>query len=107
MAIVTAYYNLIPGVDAADYYKHPHKLQDEGLAKIPKEKIIRFPVGDGYALYYIVQLEPKKPVILWHIPYGDAWQIPHWQMKALNYKTVMELMEREKAINKLFGGNSE
>lgn len=45
---------------------------DKLFSNIPRDRIVSFPVGDGNALYYLFS---EQPLVLQHIPYGDAYRV--------------------------------
>lgn len=67
--------------------------KEEALYKaLPQDKIIRFGVADGHAEYLVVSL---KPLVLCHIPYGDAYRAHRLIEKALTAKEVRKLLKPE------------
>ncbi len=62
-------------------------------------EVIRFPRGDGTADYMVYR---TKPLTLLHIPLGDAWDLPDYQMRGLRVKDVRELVRRDQALTDLF-----
>jgi hypothetical protein len=62
-------------------------------------EVIRFPRGDGTANYMVFR---TKPLSLLHIPLGDAWDLPDYQMRGLRVKDVRELVRSSKAMDELF-----
>lgn len=60
-------------------------------------KIIRFQVADGYAQYMVVSM---KPLVLVHIPVGDAWQFQY--AARLTAKDVREEVAHSDARERLF-----
>jgi len=58
---------------------------DEAFEAIPADRIFSYPHADGYANYYIVS---EKPLILQHIPYGDAWQLPYAHIRGLRLSDI-------------------
>jgi hypothetical protein len=62
-------------------------------------EVIRFPRGDGTANYMVFR---TKPLSLLHIPLGDAWDLPDYQMRGLRVKDVRELVKRDRALGELF-----
>lgn len=98
MAKVIGTYGLIKGVEPEDYYKYPHHMQDYALDAIPKDRILRFSVGDGYALYYVQSIEHA---ILLHIPYGDQWKEDEIILEALTPDSIRQLLQREKRLYEL------
>ncbi len=60
---------------------------------------IRFPRGDGSAQYMVFR---TKPLSLLHIPLGDAWDLPDYQLCGLRVKDVRELVRRDRALGELF-----
>lgn len=79
----------------------------EGLSNLLKEsygdecpeagKEIRFPVGDGYAVYLVARL---KPVELVHVPIGDAWHFEY--AHRLTAKDVRDEAKKVEAMRELF-----
>jgi hypothetical protein len=66
-------------------------------------EVIRFPRGDGYAQYMVWR---TKPLGLLHIPLGDAWDLPDYQLRGLRVKDVRELVHGERAMRELFNKGS-
>ncbi len=62
-------------------------------------EVIRFPRGDGTANYMVFR---TKPLGLLHIPLGDAWDLPDYQLRGLRVKDVRELVRRDRALGELF-----
>jgi hypothetical protein len=61
--------------------------------------LLRFPRGDGYALYVVVK---DKPLTLQHVPFGDAWQVDHVTIRGLRRGDVEAQLESERRLKKLF-----
>src|SRR3954463_5499188 len=59
---------------------------------IPKDKIIGFGVADGSALYYVQSL---KPLVICHIPYGDAYRAHRLIENGLNVSEVKKLLPKK------------
>ena len=74
-------------------------IKDNGYTGKNAGEIIRFPVADGYAEYMVVSM---RPVRLIHIPLGDAWNFQYAHL--LTAKEVQASIDKEKALEKLFGG---
>ena len=83
------------GGDLDDYFDRTKKQLDA----IPSDKVIQFPIADGYAMYFIKSI---RPLTLQHIPYGDAWQIPTAHMRGLKKADVEHMISREAGLKKLF-----
>ena len=62
-------------------------------------EIVRFPRGDGSAAYMVWR---TNPLTLLHIPLGDAWDLPDYQMRGLRVKDVKELVRQDRALGDLF-----
>ena len=62
-------------------------------------QIVSFPRGDGSAQYMVFR---TKPLTLLHIPLGDAWDLPDYQMRGLRVKDVRELVRTDRALGDLF-----
>lgn len=63
---------------------------DEWLARTDAmlrnlEPVLSFPVADGYALYFV---KSRNPLVLQHIPYLDAYQIPLAHIRGLTEADV-------------------
>jgi hypothetical protein len=78
-----------------NYINRVNKMFDA----IPKERIVRFPIADGYALYFVSQW---KPLVLQHIPMYDAYRIPDAHMRGLREQDVRTLINNRLSIMKLF-----
>ena len=64
------------------------------------DDVISFPYADGKAIYYV---KSRKPLRLQHIPIGDAWSIPDYQIRGLRLADVDAMIERKRALARLFG----
>jgi hypothetical protein len=65
--------------------KASKKAKDEGkLAGI----VIGIGWADGNAYYKVVQ---EKPLALEHIPVGDAWDVPDYQLRGLTAKDIRRM----------------
>lgn len=62
---------------------------------------IRFPIADGYAFYLV---ESMKPLVLRHVRHGDNWQVEPALIRGLRSADVTDMLRREAAMRKLFGG---
>ncbi len=82
--------------DWEDYNKRVKKIYDS----IDKDRIVKFPVADGYAEYYVVSF---KPLVLQLIPIYDAYQIPSAHMRGLRLSDVNKNIDARKTMRKLFG----
>ena len=62
--------------------------------------LVRFPAADGYAVYRVVA---DSPLELQLIPFGDSWQIAAPHMRGLIKEDILEMLERDQRMAKLFG----
>jgi hypothetical protein len=88
-----------PPIDYSKPAKEFFAEQEEALNKIPKDRIIRFSVADGYAVYYVKSF---SPLVLQHVDYGDGWQISDAHIRGLRKADVEQMLAREASIRKLF-----
>lgn len=51
-------------------------------------KLVYLPWADGAACYMIAG---HKPVVLIHIPHGDAWDVPDYQMRGLRISDLRRM----------------
>jgi len=65
--------------------------------------VIRFPRGDGYAQYMVWR---TRPLSLLHLPVGDAWDLPDYQIRGLRVKDVRDIVARERGLRELFSKGS-
>lgn len=63
-------------------------------------KTVRFPCGDGYAVYIVWDV---KPLTLVHVPVGDAWEIPAAHERGLTLADVRSQIEHAEKLDRLFG----
>lgn len=77
-----------PGSESLDEYS---KRIDKLFADIPDDKVISFPFADGFAMYFVKSM---RPLVLQHIPYGDAWQIPYAHIRGLRLADVELMLKR-------------
>ena len=80
-------------------WKEFDKAQNEAFEKIPKDRIIEFPVADGYACYYIGSLDP---LVLRFIPCYDQYQIPMAYIRGLRKADIEQMIARKKAFEEIF-----
>lgn len=93
-------------------FKALRKAEDEWLTELVKwchtntdsrseliGEIVSFPRGDGSARYMVFR---TKPLELLHIPLGDAWDLPDYQMRGLRVKDIRELVRTDHARGELF-----
>lgn len=67
-------------------------------------ELVKFPVGDGYAIYVVADV---KPLTLVHVPVGDAWQIPKAHARGLRLDDIAEMVKRRKALDAAFSAKRE
>jgi len=66
--------------------------QQVELEKLRKTgKVVTFPFADGFAYYFI---KSERPLILQHIPYGDAYQIPAAHLRGLRLEDIQARQDR-------------
>ena len=61
--------------------------------------ILRLPWADGCAMYRVAS---EQPLVLEHIPHGDAWHVPAPMIRGLSLADVRAMDERGAARRKLF-----
>jgi hypothetical protein len=64
----------------------------EQLIKAMVGRIIRFPVADGYAIYFVTQLKPLK---LRHLAFGDGYQSSAAEIRGFRWQDAVEQVLRE------------
>lgn len=69
---------------------------------IPQDRVIRFPRGDGYALYFVVSV---KPVVLQWIPFSDRWQVEPALIRGLRPADIKSMLDGARRVQELFGGS--
>jgi hypothetical protein len=80
----------------------PYREYDKRVSEILKnigDQVIKFPVADGYALYFVKTL---KPLVLQHIPAGDAWRISAAEIRGLRIADVEFKLKQGKLMRELF-----
>ena len=95
-----------PGKWDIDYSKISEELErtNKLLAEIPADRIVKFRVADNFAIYYV---KSRKPLILQHVPIGDAYRIPAAHMRGLTLTDIEHMIEQSKAIRSLFDKNKK
>ena len=92
------YHNLMKKLDAQ--FMELQKKSDE----LPRGQVVggiySYPVADGHAHYLVIK---DKPLTLAHIPYSDAWELPDAHIRGLQRQDVLQHLEHQKKMNKLFG----
>ena len=71
---------------------------DKDFEAIPPDRIFSHPYADGSAYYYIVS---DKPLVLQHIPYGDAWQLPYAHIRGLRLCDIEAKRKWSKSMEEL------
>lgn len=71
------------------------------LNVIPPDQLLDFPVADGRAFYFVKSM---KPLVLQHVPYGDAYRIADAHVRGLTVKDVQRQLKAHAAIRALFKG---
>ena len=74
-----------PG-DCPDFREH-YKKEAEALDALPQDRIWSTGVADGRAMYLVVS---EKPLVMCHIPQGDAYQAPGAHIRGLTLKDVKD-----------------
>lgn len=76
------------GADINAYFKKQDSQIDAIYAAQPDPDgptlvgaCLRFPRGDGYALYVVVK---DKPLTLAHVPFGDNWSADECTLRGIN-----------------------
>jgi len=82
--------------DFSEYLRRTEQI----LVSIPWDRLVRFPIADGQALYYVKSVSPP---VLQHIPYGDAYQIPAAHIRGLTTKDIRSMIRAEQQMAALFG----
>lgn len=85
----------------AGNYQAAHEKEQVALADIEARlPVLRFPRGDGFALYAVAS---TQPLVLRWIPYGDAWEIAAHEIRGLRLADVREMLESRKALTRALG----
>lgn len=92
-----------PKFDVSNFEDY-EKKSDEAFDAMGENNLVRFPAGDGYAFYFI---KSRKPLVLQHVPYGDAWQLPAAYIRGLTLRDVDAMIYREQALRELFGSRGK
>lgn len=61
--------------------------------------LIRFPRGDGYALY---RVQKAKPLVLQHVRFGDCWQADPITIRGLRLADVQHMVDGDRRMRALF-----
>jgi hypothetical protein len=69
------------------------------LAAIPQDRIVRFPFADGHALYFVYS---EKPLVLQHIPYGDAWHVDQALIRGLRLVDIKQRVAADRKLHAIF-----
>jgi hypothetical protein len=62
-------------------------------------EILQWPRADGYACYIVCSV---KPLQIAHLIVGDAWRIEPALSRGVRLSDVRQMVERKRALNKLF-----
>lgn len=63
-------------------------------------EILYFPIADGSAAYMVAEA-PKKTILI-HLPIGDVWNLPEWQLRGLTKAEIKRQVASRKRLNALF-----
>jgi hypothetical protein len=63
--------------------------------------MLKWQRADGYAWYLVVN---DDPLMIQHVPYGDAWTVEWALIKGLNMDDVRQMVDRNRRMSALFGG---
>lgn len=66
-------------------------------------EVVRFPVGDGAAVYMVAE---GSTTFLVHCPIGDAWSIPEAHARGLRKSDIRDMIRREQRMRDLFSRRS-
>lgn len=61
--------------------------------------LVAFPWADGHAIY---RVSKDKPLLLQHVPYGDAWQVPYSQIRGMRRADIIDQLDRARRMKILF-----
>lgn len=80
----------LPEYDPDEYDDYREHMEEEqaalnDLLEDDSESVVKFPRADGYAMYRVVE---KEPLLLQHIPYGDAYRIPAAHIRGLRWEDI-------------------
>ena len=78
------------------------KLHEAAVALAPGQNVgalLRFPRGDGYALYLVTK---EKPLTLQWVEFGDNWSIDHATIRGLRLADVTRMVDGERRMRELF-----
>jgi hypothetical protein len=64
-------------------------------------ELIRFQRYDGYAMYRVAS---RQPLVLQHIPYGDAYEVEPALIRGLLLEEVDAMLEQMAGYRRLFAG---
>ncbi len=84
---------------AGEDFNEYRRRVDALFVAIPAGRVIKFPVADGYAFYYV---HSEKPLVLQHIPYGDARRADAATIRGLRLADVQRMVKTEKALRAMF-----
>ncbi len=90
----------MPEIGHSGDWKKDFAAQDAALNAIPKDRLVRFPRGDGYALYYVVSV---KPAVLQWVPFLDKWQVEAALIRGLRPADLQRMIDSERKLAELFG----
>ena len=85
-----------------DYIRYRNKKAGKTMSSLLGEEV-RIPWADGEARYIVAQVDPNLK--LWHLPLGDAWDVPDYMLRGLTVEDVKDQVKSRKAMTELFGGH--
>jgi hypothetical protein len=92
----------IPGFEFnIETWREDDKMQRQRLDELfATGKVVQWGRGDGYAMYYV---ESERPLILRHIPYGDAWTVELAFIRGLRLRDIKDNLQHHAALRAIFG----
>ena len=84
-----------------DYAEHM-TAEERSLEALPVAQLWYTAVADGRAMYYV---RSERPLVLAHIPIGDAYQAPGAHIRGLRLADIRAFRDANARIARIFGGN--
>lgn len=73
------------GDESYSEYAEREEAAFQELLDDPDEVVYRYPFADGYAFY---RVDSWEPLVLQHVPFGDAWALPAPHIRGLRREDI-------------------
>ena len=90
-----------PAQNSCPNFHQEMETENQSLRALPRDRVWKTPVADGFAYYYI---RSEKPLVVLHIPYSDRWQAHPALLRGITLKEMRAQITTETRMEQLFQG---